>query len=640
MFFGENGQGNEFPYPPLMLFLLSAGRAVTALFASPDPDVFGWADALGFRLPLLLADILILLVLIRWFKTRQTSVLILYWFSPVTIYISYIHGQLDVIPMAFLFLSLHFLFRNKIWLSVMLFAAALGCKTHMVLVLTFYVWYVFRNTERKITGAIMPFLLLAITAVLIHLPFASPNYFEMVFRNKVQNQIFDFYYQFNTELRIIFIPALFMTLLGWYLSLKFVNKNQLLLFLAFVFISLTLLIAPMQGWYYWIIPFAVFFILRHGSEIELRLFVLLNFLYFTYFLLTPNSDFGMVTGHPGSSFFNYLQHQGLDARLFLNLAFTFLQTVLLIFAWHVYKNGIKQNIQSKFLSQPYIIGIGGDSASGKSSLSTSFENLFGLSNTGVIRGDDMHKWERGDEHWESITHLNPGANRLHENLKQSLKLKHGRSIRRSHYDHDTGKFTLPLFIKPRKLLIFEGLHSFYLKDQIDVYDLKIFMEPDEDLRRFWKVKRDVERRGYEPSKVIEQIESRLEDSIRYISSQADSADIRFGFYPLAALPENYGQTVNVGLRAVIRNNLYLDPLINALTDCGLQISLSFDENRQILKIQGDISRDSIDAIAVDLLPEMEEIGIYQPMWQDNFTGVMQLLTAYIIFYKLNEDNES
>jgi hypothetical protein len=221
-----------------------------------------------------------------------------------------------------------------------------------------------------------------------------------------------------------------------------------------------------------------------------------------------------------------------------------------------------------------------------------------------------------------------------------LKLKHGRSIRRSHYDHDTGKFTLPLFIKPRKLLIFEGLHSFYLKDQIDVYDLKIFMEPDEDLRRFWKVKRDVERRGYEPSKVIEQIESRLEDSIRYISSQADSADIRFGFYPLAALPENYGQTVNVGLRAVIRNNLYLDPLINALTDCGLQISLSFDENRQILKIQGDISRDSIDAIAVDLLPEMEEIGIYQPMWQDNFTGVMQLLTAYIIFYKLNEDNES
>ena len=48
----------------------------------------------------------ILIILNSWLRGHSLNKLIwLYWFSPVLIYISYIHGQLDVIPIFFLFLS-------------------------------------------------------------------------------------------------------------------------------------------------------------------------------------------------------------------------------------------------------------------------------------------------------------------------------------------------------------------------------------------------------------------------------------------------------------------------------------------------------------------------------------------------------
>ena len=638
--FWKNGQGNEFPYPPLMLFLLAAGRLFTGMFRPSDADVFGLADSIGFRLPLLVADIVILLVLARWFRTRQKAVLYLYWFSPVAIYISYIHGQLDVIPMAFLFLSLHFLFRERIWLSVLMFALAFSCKTHMILVLPFYSWYVLKNARDKFKGLVLPLFTMLLLALFIQMLFLGPGYNSMVLLNKVQKQIFNLYYQFNGQLRIIFIPALLAVLIGWYLSLKFVNKNQLLLFLGFVFITLTLMIAPMQGWYYWILPFAVFFILRQGSQIELRLFFLLSALYFIYFVLTPDSDLGIVIGSKKGALFSSLKAAGYDVNLYLDLSFTLLQTTLIVFAWLVYKNGIRQNIQSKFLSRPYIIGIGGDSASGKSSLSEALERLFGGHNTGIIRGDDMHKWERGDEHWKNMTHLNPGANDLHENLRHTIKLKRGGSIRRRHYDHKTGRFTLPYFIKPKKLLVFEGLHSFYLRNNLDVYDLKIFMSPDEPLRRFWKVSRDVQNRGYSPELVLEQIELREEDSEKFIRTQAETSDLRYGFYPVAALPKEYNHEPEIGLKVELKNSVQLDSLIAALKLNGLSVKYSFNESDQIIEIEGNISAECIDRIAVDLLPELEEIGFYEPAWQSDFTGIMQLITAYLMVEQLRDEQES
>ena len=72
--------------------------------------------------------------------------------------------------------------------------------------------------------------------------------------------------------------------------------------------------------------------------------------------------------------------------------------------------------QSKLRARPYIIGISGASGSGKSTLASNIKKVFGSRRVGIICGDDMHKWERGNERWKEFTHLNPIANELHYDL--------------------------------------------------------------------------------------------------------------------------------------------------------------------------------------------------------------------------------
>ena len=64
--------------------------------------------------------------------------------------------------------------------------------------------------------------------------------------------------------------------------------------------------------------------------------------------------------------------------------------------------------------------------------------------------------------WDVMTHLNPKANKLHDDMSDALMLKQGERVYRRHYDHREGKFTLPKEIESNKVVIFEGLHSFYL----------------------------------------------------------------------------------------------------------------------------------------------------------------------------------
>ena len=614
-YFIQNGKGIEFPYPPLMLWLFSVPRMLVWPLFPGSMDAFSAVDSLVYRIPLLLADITILLVLMRWLKNYTRQVLVWYWLSPVLIYINYFHGQLDVIPMALMIASLYFLFKSNWVLAFVLIGLAIGCKTNMVLVLPFYVLYLIRISKVDFKTLFLSLLSFTAVLLLINLPYIhSDGMIQMVY---------------NKTLRIYFIPAIYFILVLYYCTFKFVNRDQLILFLAFTFLALTLMIAPMQGWYYWILPLLVYFVIKQ-SKIEKYTLIILSVLYFVYFGLIQESDYFFS--------FNFIQngYEPLDPKYFekaQNVCFTLLQTTLALLAYLVFKNGIRNNIQTKFLSQPYLIGIGGDSASGKSTLSNALAEVFELSNTSIIRGDDMHKWERGDENWTVFTHLDPRANKIHEDFEHAKELKSGKSIQRRNYDHSTGKFTLPKFIKPNKLIVFEGLHSFYLNNQSSVYDLKIFMEPDERLRMWWKVQRDVAKRGYSPEKVLEQLKMRDEDSQKYIRSQANQADIIAQFYPLNDIdPINQNIEPIIGLKMVISNGINLDLLIERLNLIdSLTLEHKYNNEHQELYFKGVISNEHIEHLADRCIPELEDVGIYNTKWKENYEGILQLISTFIIF---------
>lgn len=184
-------------------------------------------------------------------------------------------------------------------------------------------------------------------------------------------------------------------------------------------------------------------------------------------------------------------------------------------------------------------------------------------------------------------------------------------------------------------MVFEGLHSFYLNNQTNVYDLKIFMDPDEKLRMWWKVNRDVKKRGYTPEKVLEQMKVREEDSKKYIKTQASHADMIASYYPLneidPLIQENEPQ---IGLKLSFSKDVYADKLIDYLVGTGkMEIQHSYEGEHQVVEITGKIDSNSLDLIAYKCIPELEDIGIYTSKWLDDYEGVMQIFTTLLIFNK-------
>ena len=148
--------------------------------------LFGWVgSSLSFsmlllKLPLLLADIAIFYVLKSWLNHKNIlKLILLYWFSPVLIYISYVHGQLDVIPIALLFLSLYFLFRNSLYISAAFLAFSMATKTVIIAIMPMLL--IFLLSQRLSLQHIVKFILIVLISFLL---INSPLLFNESFISK------------------------------------------------------------------------------------------------------------------------------------------------------------------------------------------------------------------------------------------------------------------------------------------------------------------------------------------------------------------------------------------------------------------------------------------------------------------------
>lgn len=161
---------------------------------------------------------------------------------------------------------------------------------------------------------------------------------------------------------------------------------------------------------------------------------------------------------------------------------------------------------------PYVIGIAGDSGVGKTTIASIISFIYGKENVLQLSTDDLHLWPRNDVNWETITHLNPAANDLvlgDEHLKNLIENK---PISRAVYNHKTGCHDAPVLMAPKRIIINEGLHSFYTDFARDKTNLKIFVDVEENLRVHWKILRDVKYRSSTIEKVLKSIELRKKDS--------------------------------------------------------------------------------------------------------------------------------
>ena len=170
-------------------------------------------------------------------------------------------------------------------------------------------------------------------------------------------------------------------------------------------------------------------------------------------------------------------------------------------------------------------------------------------------------------------------------LEQHLERAHyGQPILKPVYDHSTGSLVRPEYVQPREFVIVEGLLGFHTAAMRQFYDVKVYLDPPEDLRRTWKIKRDTTKRGYTAEQVLLELDKRESDSARFIRPQREYADIVVRFYP-PPVPSAEQADSHLNVQLVLRPTIP-HPGLSYLFDqdsnrSGVRLELGRDDGRPV-----------------------------------------------------------
>lgn len=627
-----NTQTIMFPYPPVMLWIFMIPIFLMNLFSIES--VF--LTNLIFKLPLFLFDLLLLFTLLKRYPTRFKYVGVLYFLSPIVIYSTYMHGQLDLVPTAIFIYGIFFIGKQKsLYYSALLIGLALSTKLHLLAALPILMIYVYKNFGFKKAAA---YILISISILLIvSIPYFSSEYFNSVFFNPEQSLLTQVYLSFinlKLYLPIVIIVIIYIA----FFTLKYVNQDMLLSFLGILFSVFLLFVPPMPAWYIWIVPFiTLFFININREKYEtLTIYLLFNVLYLFYFIFIHKTD--LISLRLIS--FN-LETLKINSDYLKNISFTVLNALLIYIIYQIYNLGLQSNELYKRRNLPFTIGISGDSGSGKSTLLKILNNILSPNRILMIEGDGDHKWERGEQSWKDLTHLNPKANYLYRQAEDIKALRDGEKVERVDYDHNTGRFTQAKILRPKPYIVLNGLHSFYLPQIRKILDLKIFMDPDEKLRRFWKIKRDVHERGYSLNKILQQIEERRQDSLLYIQPQRKFADLVISYYDEEISENEYTYEPRLNLRFTVSSEVDVSPLIQICLNHHIECEYEFnnDPDRQVVRIWGDnlhATDINLNLLCNDLIPNISDISKEIYSTDFNADKLISFVLLYMISIKMKE----
>ncbi|MBD1824554.1 phosphoribulokinase [Cyanobacteria bacterium FACHB-DQ100] len=264
--------------------------------------------------------------------------------------------------------------------------------------------------------------------------------------------------------------------------------------------------------------------------------------------------------------------------------------------------------------RPIILGIVGDSAAGKTTLTRGIAQVLGEENVTIICTDDYHKYDRAQRAQIGITALHPDCNHLDIMQQHLALLRSGQPILKPNYSHKTGTFEAPTYIKPNRFIIIEGLLGYSTRTARDCYDVKVYLAPPESLRAQWKIKRDTQKRGYTEEQVLEELRKREPDSAEYIRPQRAWADMVVSFCPPEPSPNVNG---HLNVKLVLRPTIPHPELTRVVGDdaptrSAIRLGLDRDMSKpvDVLEIDGHATKDQVvdlEHFICDELPALSNV---------------------------------
>ena len=286
------------------------------------------------------------------------------------------------------------------------------------------------------------------------------------------------------------------------------------------------------------------------------------------------------------------------------------------------------------MPRPIMLGVVGDSGAGKTTLTRGLVRILGEAQVTRVATDDYHRYDRRQRAERGITPLDPAGNYL-DVLEQHLAhLRAGEPVLKPIYRHSDGTFLPSQYVRPAQFTIGEGMLGFYTAAMRDEYDVRVYLAPPEELRRQWKVQRDISRRGYTTDAVLAELDKREGDAEVYIRPQQRHADIVVSFMPGAG-----GNQDRLDALVKMRPGLPHPDLSPFVDEDGSGITLTEQRSETHLLIPGTISPEKAEAIEEAVWDRMhfashlrtERLGVFAvgtQLHRSESLAIVQVLILY------------
>ncbi len=159
---------------------------------------------------------------------------------------------------------------------------------------------------------------------------------------------------------------------------------------------------------------------------------------------------------------------------------------------------------------PLVIGIAGGSGSGKTTVAQEILNRVGPDRIAFLQHDSYYKDLTGlpPAQRAEVNFDHPNSLETELLIQHIISLREGRSVQVPIYNFSTHSRTDQSFtVAPHPVILVEGILIFVERSLRDLFDIKIFVDTDSDIRFIRRLQRDLSERGRTTESVIKQYQA-------------------------------------------------------------------------------------------------------------------------------------
>ena len=615
----NSGRTDAFPYGLVMFLSFLPAIILNTLISTFIPEVGSSQFLILFTGTIILIEFKLFTILEIFKKSTQTTWAWLGIFSPLGIYISFIHGQIDIIPAFILTLGASYVLKGKWEKAGFAIGIAVAAKFSFGLVLPFFVVFFIAKRARhkaglKFVKGLIPGFILLIAPILY-----STGYRKMVLGTPEVLKSLDAKIDIGVSVIYLFpIAYLLVFLVFW-------NLGQISHFVLVSFLGASLTVIALTqvssvGWFYWGLPL-ILFTLRGASSRTLALTWFWQLSVISFFALKEGNISFNTSIFPIQAL--YVNPQIKSFIFTLNIV------VGTVIVGKIINEALISGDVYKLSKRPLSLTVSGDSGVGKDTLSNEIAGLFGEQEVSLLLGDDYHLNERNDTSWLSTTHLSPDANDLESLGRDFKRLQNRERVLVKHYDHSVGRFSLPRKISSAQVIIVNGLHS-QLIPGAELADLRIFMSMDYELRKHLKITRDSAERAQIDMEMIERsIQRRVPHYQQYVAPQSTSADIEFRISATSLDPLRLVIYIRMKDVAFLHE---VKTLVNSVTSTPITVSTL--ENLVWLEVDpSEFKGEDAYVIVREKVTSFDQLFPARPKFSNGSVGFMSMVTVLALARK-------